>query len=149
MELDELLVTFRGKDTQMAIVIDEFGGTDGVVTSEDLAEELIGEVIDEHDQVAPVFEILNKGNWEISGLLRPDEVSEIIGFNLPEDESYETIGGLLVENLGRIPKVGDFTVVNVTNSKSELRSIKIQVSKMDRLRADRLKLSLLKEDQNE
>jgi CBS domain containing-hemolysin-like protein len=107
-QLDELLVDLRRGGLQMAVVIDEYGGTDGVVTVEDLVEELVGAVSDEHDEQLEQ-EVVDRGDgtWSVSGLLRPDEVSAVTGLAVPSDRHYETIGGLVLHHLGRIPEPGD------------------------------------------
>ena len=104
---DALLTELRGTGLQMAVVVDEYGGTAGIVTLEDLIEEIVGDVRDEHDsgeqaRVRP----LGAGSWLVSGLLRDDEVAEATGFVMPEGE-YETLAGLVLARLGRIPDVGD------------------------------------------
>ena len=87
------------------MVVDEYGGTAGMVTVEDLIEEIVGDVRDEHDDSTPDFQKSGLG-WQVSGLLRIDEVSEATGFRAPEGE-YETIGGLVLEKLGHIPEPGE------------------------------------------
>ena len=104
---DALLDRVRASGLQCAIVVDEYGGTAGLVTLEDLIEEIVGDVRDEHDRgesarVRP----LGPDNWMVSGLLRDDEVEEATGFEMPEGE-YETLAGMVVAHLGRIPDVGD------------------------------------------
>ena len=88
------------------MVIDEYGGTAGIVSLEDLVEELIGEVEDEHDRVAPRIRELAEGRFAISALLRPDEVDQL-GILVPESDEYETLGGFVNEELGRIARAGD------------------------------------------
>ncbi|KQS66682.1 hemolysin family protein [Modestobacter sp. Leaf380] len=108
-QLDDLLVDLRRGSLQMAVVVDEYGGTDGVVTIEDLVEELVGDLTDEHDDDADEVDVedLGDGTWSVSGLLRPDEVAAVTGLTVPGDRHYETIGGLVLHQLGRIPEVGD------------------------------------------
>ena len=109
---DALLTALRGSGLQMAVVVDEYGGTAGIVTLEDLIEEIVGDVHDEHDgaeraQVQP----LGDGGWLVAGLLRADEVAEATGFDMPEGP-YETLAGLVLARLGRLPDVGDDLVVD-------------------------------------
>jgi len=95
----------RANDLQTAMVVDEYGGTAGMVTVEDLIEEIVGDVRDEHDDATP--DVVAAGNgWRVSGLLRIDEVAAATGYHAPEGE-YETIGGLVLQELGRIPVSGD------------------------------------------
>ncbi|WP_207453231.1 hemolysin family protein [Herbiconiux sp. SYSU D00978] len=106
MGLDSLLGELRGRGYQMAVVLDEYGGTAGVATLEDLVEELVGEVSDEHDR-SRVGVVRSRGWLTFPGLLRPDELLDRAGVTVPEDGPYETIGGFLMSELGRLPKVGD------------------------------------------
>ena len=102
---DAVMTQIRANGLQTALVVDEYGGTAGMVTVEDLIEEIVGDVRDEHDDATP--DVVRAGNgWRVSGLLRPDEVAAETGFRPPEGE-YETIGGLVLEQLGHIPEVGE------------------------------------------
>jgi magnesium and cobalt exporter, CNNM family len=108
MALDPLLDRLQERGLQLAIVVDEYGGTAGIVTFEDLVEELVGDVVDEHDSPAPGFWRQPDGSWLLSGLLRPDEIEAAIGLELPAGRaSYETVAGLILQLLRRIPDVGD------------------------------------------
>ncbi|WP_267421713.1 MULTISPECIES: hemolysin family protein [unclassified Curtobacterium] len=103
---DTLLTEVRGRGYQMVIVVDEYGGTAGVVTLEDLIEELVGEVSDEHDRAR--IDVVRSRNWlTFPGLLRPDELEDRAGVKVPEDGPYETVGGFVMSTLGRLPIVGD------------------------------------------
>jgi CBS domain containing-hemolysin-like protein len=109
---DALLCRLRKNHSELAIVVDEYGGTAGIVTLEDLVEEIVGDVRDEHDPAAPApVRPLGSDSWLVSGLLRADELAEATGFVLPEGD-YETLAGLVLEHLGRIPDVGDGLEVN-------------------------------------
>jgi CBS domain containing-hemolysin-like protein len=129
---DALLDRVRASGLQVAIVVDEYGGTAGLVTLEDLIEEIVGDVRDEHDrgETAPVRP-LGPNNWMVSGLLRDDEVEEATGFEMPEGE-YETLAGMVVAHLGRIPDVGDEVRVD---------GWRITVMSMDRHRVAELRLT--------
>ncbi|MCG8921984.1 hemolysin family protein [Lentzea sp. CC55] len=107
LEGDALLDRLRASGLQTALVVDEYGGTAGMVTLEDVVEEIVGDVRDEHDrgEALPVRP-LGKDSWLVSGLLRDDEVAEATGFHMPEGD-YETLAGLVLARLGRIPDVGD------------------------------------------
>ncbi len=102
---DAVMTQIRANGLQTALVVDEYGGTAGMVTVEDLIEEIVGDVRDEHDDATPdVVEMRN--GWQVSGLLRIDEVDTETPFRAPEGE-YETIGGLILEVLGHIPEPGE------------------------------------------
>jgi CBS domain containing-hemolysin-like protein len=106
MVLDTLLAELRGRGYQMAIVVDEYGGTAGVTTLEDLVEELVGEVSDEHDRAR--VDVVRSRNWlTFPGMLRPDELLDRAGVTVPDDGPWETVGGFLMAELGRLPEVGD------------------------------------------
>ena len=103
---DDVMAQIRASGLQTALVADEYGGTAGMVTVEDLIEEIVGDVRDEHDDVTPDVVRMSRDSWRVSGLLRIDEVAENAGFRAPEGE-YETIGGLVLQELGHIPKPGE------------------------------------------
>lgn len=105
--LDPLLMELRATGLQMAVVVDEFGGTAGVVTLEDVVEELVGEVADEHDRMRVAARPARDGSWIVPGQMRPDEISSTIGIDIPEDSDYETLAGFVLKELGRIPEPGD------------------------------------------
>jgi CBS domain containing-hemolysin-like protein len=129
---DALLDALRGQGLQVAIVVDEYGGTAGMVTLEDLVEEIVGDVRDEHDRLeVSQVQPLDEQSWMISGLLRADEVADAVGFVMPEG-GYETVAGLVLERLGRIPDVGD---------EVELDGWRLTVTRMDRRRIADLRLT--------
>ena len=102
---DAVMTQIRANGLQTALVVDEYGGTAGMVTVEDLIEEIVGDVRDEHDDATP--DVVRAGSgWQVSGLLRTDEVAGETGFRAPEGE-YETIGGLVLQELGHIPQAGE------------------------------------------
>lgn len=113
MPLASLLAELRGYGEQesfglqMAIVVDEYGGTAGVVTLEDAVEEIVGEVSDEHDRRRAGIHLDSAGRWIAPGWSRPDEVTARTAIRIPDDGPYETLGGLVMNELGRIPQIGD------------------------------------------
>ncbi|MCH7230696.1 hemolysin family protein [Glycomyces sp. L485] len=115
MTLDDVLVEVRG-GLQLAVVVDEYGGTDGILTLEDLAEEVLGEIDDEQDRPTGRPRRLADGSWSLPGLMRPDEVGDTTGVNLPEAEHTDTIGGLITEDLGRFASVGDAVDIEATDT---------------------------------
>lgn len=133
LNLDGVWNALRSSNASMAIVVDEYGGTDGVVTLEDLVEELVGEIADEHDEAEDVesgsVEVTVPGGdrtWLVDGMLRGDELAEQTGFLLPEGP-YETLAGFLMSGLGHIPRVGEvlqidgweFTIVEMDRHRVE------------------------------
>ncbi|MDP2709927.1 MAG: hemolysin family protein [Solirubrobacteraceae bacterium] len=138
--LDSLLAELRRGGLQMAVVVDEFGAVDGIVTLEDLIEEIVGEVRDEHDKRDDSIRRYADGTWSLSGLLRPDEVARAVGMRLPEDEEYETLGGLVGFQLGRMPREGDSVAVDTIDDERRPHRVTLTVSAMDGLRVDRLRL---------
>ena len=142
IELDPLLKRLRSGGLQMAIIIDEFGGADGIVTIEDLIEELVGEVYDEHDRSRTLIRKRTDGGWLVSGLLRPDEIGQELGIFLPEEREYETIGGLVIDVLERVPKVGEIAVIPAIDREANELQVELIVERMDGRRVDRLRLQL-------
>lgn len=129
MRLDVLLGELRGRGYQMAVVVDEYGGTAGVATLEDLVEELVGEVSDEHDRSKP--DVVRSRDWfTFPGILRPDELLERTDVNVPEDGPWETVAGWLMSELGRLPVVGDVVTVNG----GEFRIERLDGRRIDRVR---------------
>ena len=107
MPLASLLVELRAAGSQMALVVDEYGGTAGVVTLEDAVEEIVGDVADEHDRRRAGAHVDASGDWIVPGWMRPDELAARAGIHVPDDGPYETLGGLVMTKLGRIPRLGD------------------------------------------
>jgi CBS domain containing-hemolysin-like protein len=129
MSLDALLAELRGKGLQMAIVVDEYGGTAGIATLEDLVEELVGEVADEHDR-SRAGVISSADYLTFPGSLRPDELIERAGITVPEDDNYETVAGFVMSELGRIPEQGDIVSV----PEGEFKVVRMDGRRIDRLR---------------
>jgi len=106
----ELLSDFQRSEVHMAIVVDEYGGTAGIVTIEDVLEEIVGEIQDEHDEGdADVPELVPEDDraWEVDGRFHVDDLNERLGLTLPEDGEFDTVAGYLLAELGRVPQTGD------------------------------------------
>ncbi|MFT3798506.1 hemolysin family protein [Microbacterium sp.] len=134
VHLDAVMAELRARGYQMAIVVDEYGGTAGVVTLEDLVEEIVGEVLDEHDRSrAGVVRVAGTaGAVTFPADLRPDEVLDRTGIRVPESDVYDTVGGFVMSTLERIPAVGD-TV--------DLEDGTLTVQRMDGRRVDRVRFT--------
>ena len=135
ISVNDLLVQFRARRQHIAIVLDEYGGTAGLVTLEDLMEEIVGEFQDPFDAEPPAIQTMADGTSIIDGLTLIDEVNEYFGLNLL-DANYDTIAGFVLGRLGRIPMVGD--TVEVMD-----QHVRLKVESMDNLRISRLSLHSL------
>ncbi|MFC2103157.1 hemolysin family protein [Bacteroidota bacterium] len=106
-KIDDLLREFQKKKTHIAIVVDEYGGTAGLITLEDIIEEVVGEIWDEYDKEEDAIEKIDKDHYMVLGKTPIDELNEFIGFEvIPDDPDYETAGGLVLKHAGFIPKQG-------------------------------------------
>ncbi len=129
--LNVVLAELRLRATEMAIVIDEYGGPAGVVTLEDIVEELVGDIEDEYDPSAPGDHVETEpGVWSVAASSRPDEIERITGLDLPDGE-YDTVAGLVLDRLERIPEAGDFFTVD---------GIRIEVLDVDGFAIERVEL---------
>lgn len=131
VSVSALLTHFRANRQHIAIVMDEYGGTAGIVTLEDLLEEIVGEVSDPFDLDAPEFQTLADGSFLIDGLSLIEEVNEQIGVQL-QDPNYDTIAGFVLGKLGRMARIGDSV---------EGDGVRVRVNEMDGLRIARVSLS--------
>jgi CBS domain containing-hemolysin-like protein len=131
--LDDLLTRMKRERTQIAIVVDEYGGTAGMVTLEDVLERIIGDVQDEFETHGADIEMLDDRSARISGLLSLEDVNERFGLNF-DDPFYNTIGGFVFGQLGRRPEIGDSVTVN---------DIDLTIVELDGLRIDRIEISSL------
>ncbi len=140
MQLAQLLVELRDDGLQMALVVDEYGGTSGAVTLEDVVEEIVGEVTDEHDPRRPAVYQTKGGHWSVPGSLRPDELARVCPVDVPDNGPYETLGGFVMFRLGRIPVAGD--TVDVDDAQ-------LSVEKMDGRRVERIRVSIAESEAGE
>jgi CBS domain containing-hemolysin-like protein len=102
-KIDDLLKELQVHRVQMAIVVDEYSSFVGIVTVEDILEELVGDIMDEYDREEPDVQEIAKGVYAVDAQMWVEDLNERMGINLPVDEAYETIGGLVIERLGHLP----------------------------------------------
>ncbi|OLR92049.1 hemolysin family protein [Actinokineospora bangkokensis] len=112
LPLPEVLERLRAEHRQLACVLDEFGGFAGVVSFEDVAEEVVGEILDEDDHAEAGAVELADGAWSVPARWRVDEVAEVTGLELPAGPDYDTVSGLVLQRLGRLPRRGDAVQVD-------------------------------------
>ncbi len=133
MLVHDILNVLTKKRKSIAVVLDEYGGTSGLMTIEDIVEELFGEIEDEHDTVDLHEEQVNETTYKFSARLEVDYINENYKLNLPEDDEYETLGGLIVNEMGQIPEKNAevkienylFTILEVSNTKIDLVSLQV------------------------
>jgi CBS domain containing-hemolysin-like protein len=105
-KVSELLREFQSEHLQIAIVVDEYGGTAGIITTEDIIEEIVGEIADEHEDEEATIADLGDGTYLVSGSLRVEDLEEELDADL-SGEDFETVAGLIFTTLGHVPKVGE------------------------------------------
>lgn len=133
MLVKDVLNLLTKKRKSISVVIDEYGGTSGIITVEDIIEELFGEIEDEHDTMELIEEKIDDHHYKFSARLEVDYVNEAYKLGLPENENYETIGGLIVDETEEIPQVNDkiqienylFTILEVSTTKIDLIALKV------------------------
>jgi len=133
MLVKDVLNVLIKKRKSIAVVIDEYGGTSGMMTVEDIVEELFGEIEDEHDSVVLIEEEVAEGVYKFSARLEVDYINETYKLELPEDENYETLGGLIVNHTEGIPEENDvvdiegyqFHIIQTSNTKIELVQVRV------------------------
>lgn len=133
MLINDVLNSLTKKRKSVAVVLDEYGGTSGIMTIEDIVEELFGEIEDEHDNIELIEEKINDNTYNFSARLDVDYLNETYKLNLPESENYETLGGLIVNSTEEIPQQNEtikiktflFTILEVSNTKIDVVSLQI------------------------
>ncbi|TXS83693.1 hypothetical protein CHU72_00285 [Corynebacterium sp. LK12] len=147
--LDPLMRQLREDAYQFAVVVDEYGGTDGIVTLEDLVEEIVGEIDDEQDDRSLLYSRISPNTVIVSGLMRPDELGEILNLVLPEGEESDTIGGFITERLDRMPRFGDTITVEATDHENldeenlpTTAEVAFRVERMARHRVGRIRVQV-------
>ncbi|MBU4485879.1 MAG: hemolysin family protein, partial [Candidatus Delongbacteria bacterium] len=111
-DIANLLKMFQREKTHIAIVVDEYGGTSGMITLEDIIEEIVGEIQDEFDEDERLYKRINDNSYEFDAKIPIDDLNEILGINLPENEDYESLGGYLYDLFGEVPETGDKKIYN-------------------------------------
>ncbi len=136
LPLPEVLERLRAEHRQLACVVDEFGGFAGVVSFEDVAEEVVGEILDEDDHLEVQAVPHADGSWSVPARWRVDEVAEVTGIELPGSAGYDTVSGLVMQRLGRVPRPGDRTEVPVgiadADPESPPRTALVEVTEVHR-----------------
>jgi CBS domain containing-hemolysin-like protein len=133
MPLDEVLLALQRTREHMSVIVDEYGGASGILTAEDLLEEIVGEIEDEYDAAERLTRVVNRNTLRVMARAPVAELNERFGLKLPEADEYATIGGLVVERLGHIPKpgeqvkVGDITVTVLRSDARAVREVMLHL----------------------
>jgi putative hemolysin len=130
--INELFAEMRDNNYRVAVVIDEFGGTEGIVSLSRLVEEIVGPVGDELAAAEKDYEVINSYTFQVDGGMRIEEINSEMGLDLPESEEYETIAGLVLSLLGHIPKQGE---------QLRFRNVKLVVTKMKNMKIEEVLLT--------
>ncbi|AXT62601.1 HlyC/CorC family transporter [Aquimarina sp. AD10] len=137
MFVKDVLNLLTKKHKSMAVVIDEYGGTSGIITVEDIVEELFGEIEDEHDSIELIEEQLSEKKYRFSARIEVDHINETYKLNLPEGENYETLGGMIVNHTEEIPEQDDIVVIDNFKIKiKETSNTKIEIIELEILSID-------------
>lgn len=132
--LDELLQEMQSRRIHMAIVVDEYGGTAGLVTIEDLLEEIVGEIEDEYDVARPAMEVISEDEVVLDAGTTTDVLKDLFDYEI-ESEDFDTVGGFVIHRLGRLPSVGDEVEVDGLN----LRVLSMSGRRIRRLRVAKVR----------
>ena len=129
----ELLGEFKARKIHMAILLDEYGGTAGLVSIEDILEELVGEIQDEYEPAGdePTITRVDERTTDVDGRVRVDDLNDQLGMDLPEDEDYDTVGGFVFAELGHIPELGETFV---------FQNMKLTVTDAERTKVNRIRI---------
>ncbi|HBZ33695.1 MAG TPA: hemolysin [Bacteroidales bacterium] len=141
MAAQKLMQLFLRKKKSMAIVVDEFGGTAGIITLEDIMEEIFGDIQDEHDAEVITAKQVSDNEYLVSGRLPVDEFNEKFALKLPESDNYETLAGLILHQCARFPKINEQLTINLNEDMSEGKKIKVQCLKITNNRIELVKIT--------
>lgn len=136
-KLSSLLQEFRKKQVHLAIVVDEYGGTEGIVTIEDILEEIVGDIADEYDEEQESFRKLPDGSWIVDARMNILDVDDLIGINIPQESDYDTLGGYIYHSAGSIPSKGftihhdDFELLVLSSNPKSVEKVRIRPLKTD------------------
>ncbi|MGW1887147.1 hemolysin family protein [Streptomyces sp. NPDC001970] len=138
LPLPQAVAQMRERDDEFAVVLDEHGGVAGIVTYEDIAEELVGDIADETDTVVNLA-VADGSGWLVDAGRRLDEVEDATGIGLPEEDDYDTVAGLIIDRLGRFPAIGDRLTVDLPdNSRADIEVLNLDRHVPERVRIERL-----------
>jgi CBS domain containing-hemolysin-like protein len=130
--ISHLLQEFRKKQVHLAIIVDEYGGTEGIVTIEDILEQIVGEIADEYDEEEDLFIALPEGGWLVDARMTVYDIEEQFGIEIPQDGDYDTIGGYIFHETGTIPSKGfvlqkpDFEIEVIRSNDRRVEKLKIK-----------------------
>ena len=127
LSAQKLMRTLMQQKKSLAVVVDEFGGTSGIISLEDLLEEIIGEIEDEHDNQNLVAKSIGNNEYILSGRLEIERINEMFGIDLPESDEYQTLGGLILVHHKRFPQMNE----TITVGKFRIRAIKLRSTKIE------------------
>lgn len=134
MAAKKLMHTFLQQKKSLGVVVDEFGGTSGIVALEDIVEEIFGEIEDEHDKANYICCATDDGHYLISARLEIDKVNETLDLDLPESDDYKTVGGLILDRYQSFPKLNEIIIVDekyefkiVKNTKTKIELVKLRI----------------------
>ena len=139
-KIQELLKEFQEQKVHMAIVVDEYGGTSGLVTLEDIIEEIVGEIQDEYDTEQPLINRINEYTYILDGKLSIEELNEAISIELPQSEDIETISGFIYHKIGKLPDLNELI---------QHENLQFKIKEIDNRRINKIELNILKEEQNQ
>ena len=137
MMINDVLSSLMKKRKSVAVVVDEYGGTSGIITVEDIVEELFGEIEDEHDNQEFLEKRISENEFNFSARLEVDYLNEEYSLNIPKSEAYETLGGFIIEHTESIPKENE--VVDIEN-------FEIKILKMSSAKIEEVRLKIIDED---